>query len=161
AEPLDLNAALRNALKEVDPDLPIAKIRPMSQVVSGSITEQRFIMTLMGLFAGLALLLTAIGLYGVLSYQVSQRTQEIGIRMALGGQVRDVIKLVVGKGMVLTLIGVLIGLAAALAMTRLMSSLLFGVSATDTITFVAVSILLAAVSLVACYIPARRATRVD
>jgi putative ABC transport system permease protein len=161
AEPLDLNSALRNALKEVDSDLPVAKIRPMSQVLSGSIAQQRFITTLMGLFASLALLLTAVGLYGVLSYQVSQRTQEIGIRMALGAQTKDVIRLVVGQGMKLTVIGVLIGLAAAMAMTRLMSSFLFGVSANDTVTFVAVSILLAAVSLLACYIPARRATKVD
>jgi putative ABC transport system permease protein len=161
AGPADLSAALRGIVREVDPDLPVANIRPMTQVVSGSIAHQRFVMTLMGIFAGLALLLTAVGLYGVLSYQVSQRTQEIGIRMALGAQAGSVIRLVVGQGMMLTLGGVGLGLAAAFVLTRLMSSLLFGVSATDPVMFSLISLLLVTVALAACAIPARRATRVD
>ena len=161
AEPLDLNAPLRSVLKEIDPELPVANIRPLTEVVSASITAQRFITTLMGIFAGLALVLTAVGLYGVLSYQVTQRTHEIGIRMALGAQGADVIRMVVGQGLRLTLVGVSLGLAAAFGLTRLMSSLLFGVTATDPVAFASISLLLIMVAFLACLIPARRATRVD
>ncbi len=160
-EPLDINTALRNAVREVDPQLPVANIRPMTQVVSASIATQRFITTLMGVFAALALALTAVGLYGTLSYQVSQRTHEIGIRMALGAQARDVFKLIVGQGLRLALIGVAAGLLGAFAVTRVMESLLYGVSATDPLIFACVALLLTFVALLACYVPARRATKVD
>jgi putative ABC transport system permease protein len=158
---VDLNAGLRAALREADPQLPVAKIRPMTEVVSASFTSQRFISTLMGAFAALALALTAVGLYGVLSYQVSQRTHEIGLRMALGAQARDVLKMIIRQGMVLVLVGVGIGLACAVALTRIMSNFLFDITVTDPATYVFIALLLTAVSLVACYIPARRATRVD
>jgi putative ABC transport system permease protein len=133
----------------------------MREVVSASITSQRFLMLLMGSFAGLALILTAVGIYGVLNYQVSQRTHEIGIRMALGARKRDVLKLVISEGLLLTAIGVVVGLAGAFGLTRLMSSLLFGVSPADPATFGTISLLLIAVSLLASYIPARHATKVD
>jgi len=122
---------------------------------------RRFLMALMGIFATLALVLTIIGLYGVISYLVNQRTQEIGIRMALGAQMRDIMGLVLKQGMVLVLTGVGLGLAAAWMLTRVMSRLLFQVSATDPLTFVGISLLLITVALLACYIPARRATKVD
>ncbi|HWO03112.1 MAG TPA: FtsX-like permease family protein, partial [Blastocatellia bacterium] len=126
-----------------------------------SLSQPRFSTVLLGLFACVALMLAAVGIFGVMSYVVTQRTHEIGIRMALGAQRRDVLKLVVGHGMRLTLIGLGIGLAASLALTRLMSSLLFAVSPTDPLTFVAISLLLVAVALLATYLPARRATKVD
>jgi putative ABC transport system permease protein len=158
---VDLSAALREAVREVDPQMPVATIRPMGEVIGASIALQRFLMLLMGCFAGLALTLTAVGLYGVLSYQVSQRTHEIGIRMAMGAQEGDIFKLVVGQGMMLVLVGVMIGLAGALAMTRLISSLLYDVSATDPLTLAIISLVLAGIALLACYIPARRATKVN
>ena len=159
--PVKLDETLRQILKNVDSDLPVARIRPMTQVVSGSITEQRFTTTMMTSFAALALLLTTVGLYGVLSYQVSQRTQEIGIRVALGAQSNDVVKLFARQGLGLTLIGVAIGLVAALMLVRFVSSMLFEISATDLSTFALIPVLLVAVSMIACLIPALRATRVD
>ena len=126
-----------------------------------SVASTRFNMTLLAAFAAVALLLTAVGLYGVISFSVSQSTHEIGIRIALGAQTSDVLKLVIGQGMVLTFVGVLAGLAAAYWLTRLMSSLLFGVEATDSVTFAGVSLLLLVVAALACYIPARRASKVD
>jgi putative ABC transport system permease protein len=158
--PVDLSAALRAAVREADPDMPVAEIRPMTQVLSNSIAAQQFLVWLMGIFAALALLLTIVGVYGVLSYQVSQRTPEIGIRMALGARPGDVLKMVIREGMLLASIGIVIGLVAAFALTRLMSSLLFNVSRTDPITYAGVVVLLAAVALLTCYIPARRATKV-
>jgi putative ABC transport system permease protein len=159
--PVDLGAALRNVVREVDPQMPVAKIRPMTEVISASISYQHFLMTLMGLFAGLALTLTAVGIYGVLSYHVSQRTHEIGIRMALGAKPGDVLGLVLRQGMSLTLLGVAVGMGAAYALTRLMESLLFGVTATDPLAFLSTSLVLTAVALAACAVPARRATKVD
>ena len=159
--PVDLRAALNDAVRETDPLLPVANIRPMTEVLNTSIAPQQFILLLMTIFAGLALVLTAIGIYGVLSYQVNQRTHEIGIRIALGAKPADVLRLVVGHGMLRVAIGVTIGLAGAFALTRLMKSLLFGVSTTDPASFVAISLLLAGVALAACFVPALRATKVD
>jgi putative ABC transport system permease protein len=133
----------------------------MESMVSASVAQPRFYLLLFGIFAALALFLAAVGIYGVLSYSVTQRMHEIGIRLALGAKSSDVIKLVVGQGMMLALIGVAIGLIVAFILTRLMSSLLYGVSATDPVTFVALALLLTAVALLASYIPARRATKVD
>src|SRR5262249_27394407 len=143
--------------------LPIYAVRTMNQMISDSPSTflRRYPAFLMGLFAVVALALAAVGIYGVISYSVSQRTHELAIRMALGAQKRDILRLVVGQGLVVALAGIFIGAAAAFGLTRLMSSLLFGVSATDPVTFIGVSALLAAISLLACYIPARRATRVD
>jgi putative ABC transport system permease protein len=133
----------------------------MNEVAAASFDARRFNMLLLTLFAGLALVLAAVGVYGVMSYGVTQRTHEIGIRMALGAQVGNVMRLVMKSGLVITIIGVVIGLGGAFALTRLMSSLLFGVEPTDMATFAAVSVCLLVIALAACYIPARRATKVD
>jgi putative ABC transport system permease protein len=133
----------------------------MDQVMSSRTGEARFRTLLVGVFASVALLLAAIGIYGVIAYSVAQRTREIGIRMALGAQVRDVLGLVIGQGMKLALIGVGVGIAGALALTRVLSGLLFNVSAADPLTFVGVSTLLALVAFLSCYVPARRAMKVD
>jgi len=156
-----MSGALRAQVWAGDRNLAVAQLGTMDELVSGSITPQRFILWLLGCFAGLALLLAAVGIYGVMSYAVTQRTREIGIRMALGAQVGDVIRLVIRNGLGLTLIGVVIGLVLAFALTRLMTSLLFGVTPTDALTFAAVSTVLVLVALVACFLPARRATKVD
>jgi putative ABC transport system permease protein len=133
----------------------------MEQRLSESLARRRFAMLALGLFAGVAMLLAVVGIYGVMSYSVEQRTREIGIRMALGAGSRDVLRMVVGQGMLLAAIGVGIGLLAAVGLTRLMASLLFGVSATDPITFAAIALLLAGVALAASFVPARRALKVD
>ena len=159
--PLSLTAALKREIAALDPALPLASIRPMDQVVARSIAPQRFNMLLIAAFAGVGLALTAIGIYGVMSYSVAQRTNELGIRIALGAQAIDVLKLIVRNGLTLTLIGIAVGLAGAFALTRLMASLLFGVTPTDALTFVLVTAGLLIVALVACYVPARRATKVD
>ncbi|MGH9840698.1 MAG: FtsX-like permease family protein [Blastocatellia bacterium] len=161
ADPLSLASAVRREIKALDPELALAGVKPLEQLVHESVAEPRYRTTLLGLFAAVALLLAAIGLYGVLAYAVTQRTHEIGIRMALGARGADVLRLVIGHGIKLALIGVLLGLGAALALTRLMKTLLFDVSATDPPTFAAIALLLALVALVACWIPARRATKVD
>ncbi|MFP5265328.1 MAG: ABC transporter permease [Blastocatellia bacterium] len=160
-DPLLLSAAIRDGMHELDPTVPVRNLRTMEQLVGRSVAPQRFNLFLMGLFAGLGLLLAAVGIYGVMAYSVTQRTDEIGLRMALGAQPRDVLKLVMRQGVSLALAGVALGLAASFALTRLMKSLLFGVGATDSLTFVVVSLLLIAVALLACWIPARRATKVD
>ena len=161
SSPMNVSASLQRAVSAVDENLTAARIKPMDQLVSETVAQPRFNALLLGIFAALALVLAAVGIYGVISYTVAQRTREIGIRMALGAQGKDVLKLVVGQGMTLALIGVATGLAAAFALTRLMASLLFNVSATDPVTFVLIALLLALVALLACYIPARRAMRVD
>jgi putative ABC transport system permease protein len=156
-----LTNTLRNAVLEIDKDQPVSNVQMMTEVVAASVAPQKFATWLFGLFALAALLLAAIGIYGVMAYSVTQRTHEIGVRMALGAQSRDVLKMIVAQGMRLALIGVALGLVGAFAITRVMSSLLYGVTATDPLTFAVVTILLAGVALLACYIPARRATKVD
>ncbi|HKP87591.1 MAG TPA: ABC transporter permease [Blastocatellia bacterium] len=160
-DPLGLAAAVTREAREMDPNVPVYDVKTMEQLVSESLARRRFAMLALGLFAVVALLLAVVGIYGVMSYSVAQRTREIGIRVALGAQMGDVFKLVIGQGMLLAAIGVCIGLASAIAMTRVMASLLFGVSATDPATFATIALLLAVVALVACYVPARRAAKVD
>lgn len=160
-DPTTLVAALRNAVQTIDPTLPVTNIRTMDQIVSDSIAQPRLNMLLMGLFGGLALLLAAVGIYGLLSYAVTERTREIGTRMALGAQVPDVLRLVLRQGMTLALIGETIGLVGAFALTRVIRGLLFGVAPTDAATFLAVAAVLTSVALLACYFPARRAAKVD
>jgi putative ABC transport system permease protein len=160
-DPSSLVAAVRNQVLDIDKDQPIYNIKPMSELIAASMSQQRFAMLLLTVFGGVSLTLAAVGIYGVMSYSVTQRSHEIGIRMALGARGSDVLSLVVGQGLRLVLFGVAIGLAGAFALTRVMSSLLFGVSATDPLTFVVTSIVLSGVALVACFVPARRAARVD
>ncbi|MCP9495921.1 MAG: ABC transporter permease [Pyrinomonadaceae bacterium MAG19_C2-C3] len=160
-EPRSLAATVRKTVWEIDKDQPVSNISTMEDVLSESIARQRFSMLLLGIFAAVALVLAAVGIYGVMSYSITQRTHEIGIRMALGAQASDVLKLAIGGGLKLVFIGVAIGLALSFVLTRLMSSLLFGVTATDPLTFVAVSLSLIVVALAACFVPARRATKVD
>jgi putative ABC transport system permease protein len=160
-DPVSLVAATRNEIHQVDPQQPISNIRTMNDVLSEETASQRLGMTLLTVFAVLALVLAALGIYGVLAYFVVQHTQEIGVRMALGAQRGNILSLVLRKGMILTLLGVTIGLAVAFALTRLMASLIYGISATDSLTYGGVALLLTLVAFVACWIPARRATRVD
>ena len=161
SDPSSLAAAVRKAVLEVDPNQPIYDVKTMSQRLSASVAPRRLSMLLFTSFAVIALILAAIGIYGVMSYSVSRRTHEIGIRMALGARAVDMLKLVVGQVLLLTVAGVAVGLVAAFALTRLMAGMLYGVSATDPATFAGVSLVLVAVALLAGYIPARRATRVD
>jgi putative ABC transport system permease protein len=156
-----LTALARAEVAAVDPQQPIFNIRTLDRIRSESIAPERLNMMLLGLFAGLALLLAAVGIYGVISYTAAQRTHEIGIRMALGARPRDVLNLVARQGITLALIGVGIGLAGAFLITRLMSQMLFRVSPTDAVTFIAVPLFLILIAAIACYIPARRATKVD
>jgi predicted permease len=158
--PLSLAKAAENAIQSVDKDLPVSAIQPMTQYISESLARREFSTLLLGLFGALALVLAAVGVYGVMAYTVAQRTHEIGIRVALGAQRMHILRLILGRGGILALAGVGLGLASALGLTRLMASLLYGVRATDPFTFVGVALLLALVALAACYIPARRATHV-
>jgi putative ABC transport system permease protein len=160
-DPASLARAARREVMDVDPEQPVANMKTMGQRIGESVAPRRFNMALLGLFACVALLLAVVGIYGVMSYAVARRTHEIGVRVALGAQGRDVLRLVLGQGMWLALVGVGVGLAGAYAATRVMSSLLYGVSATDPLTFALVALLLTAAALLACLVPARRATKVD
>ncbi|MCI0387295.1 MAG: ABC transporter permease [Acidobacteria bacterium] len=160
-DPAAATNAVRQAFRAVDKESPISNVQTLQKVLADSTARQRFGVWLLGLFASLALSLAGVGIYGVMSYSVAQRAQEIGVRMALGAGTGDVLKLVLWRGLTLTLPGIAIGLLAAFALTRLMKSLLFGVSATDPLTFAVIALLLAIVALVACWIPARRAAKVD
>jgi len=161
ADPGTMAAAVRRQILSQDKDQALFNVTTLEQLRSESILAQQFFMGLLLVFAGLALVLAAVGIYGVMSFVASQRTHEIGIRMALGAQARDVLKLIMGNGMLLALIGVALGLGGAFAVTRVMAGLLFGVTATDTVTFVSVSVGVICIALLACYLPARRATKVD
>ncbi|MEY2539739.1 MAG: hypothetical protein QOG67_3479, partial [Verrucomicrobiota bacterium] len=160
-DPLSLALSVRKAVWEVDKDQPVSDIDTMENIVSAAVARQRFSMLLFGIFATLALVLAAVGIYGVMSYAVTQRTREIGIRIALGAKRTDVLKLAMGHGLRLVMIGVVIGLGAAFVLTRVMASLLFGVSATDPATFMAISLVLLSVAMLASYIPSVRAMNVD
>jgi putative ABC transport system permease protein len=161
ADPLNLTAAVRSEVQALDPNQPVYNVNTMEQTLDQSLVTQRLSMTLLAFLAALALILAAVGIYGVMSYAVTQRTHEIGIRMAIGAQRRDVFKMVIGRGMILALIGVAVGLVGAFALTRLMATMLYGVEPTDPPTFILIGILLTGVALVACYVPGRRATKVD
>jgi ABC-type antimicrobial peptide transport system permease subunit len=160
-EPMSMRAAVERELHSVDSLMPVSRERTMEQVISQAVSRQNFNMVLLSIFAGLALTLAAIGIYGLMSYSVHQRTQEIGIRMALGASRRNVLGLVLTQGMQLTGIGVVLGLALAYGTTRVLGSLLFGVKATDPVTFGGVGGILAVVALLSAYVPARRATVID
>jgi putative ABC transport system permease protein len=160
-DPMRLVPAIRGAIRAVDRGNPVANIRPMREVVATSIARQNFNMALFAAFAGLALALAAVGIYGVMAYSVSQRKHELGIRIALGAGRADVMRLVVGQGMALAAAGIALGLAAAFFATRLLATLLWGVTATHVPTYAAMAAVIAAVALVASFIPATRATAVD
>jgi len=160
-DPLSLATSLRRAVHEVDPALPVYQVMTMDERLSNSVAARRFNLLLLGGFAVLALVLAGVGVYGVISYVVTARTHEVGIRMALGAQRVDVLRLFIKQGMVRVLIGVGLGLFGAFALTRVMTSMLFGVSANDPTTFAVVASLLCLIAVMACYFPARRAARVD
>jgi putative ABC transport system permease protein len=160
-DPNQLLNSARAQVKVVDADQPIYNIRSMNDIRAESVAPERLNLTLLGIFAGIALVLAIVGIYGVMSYSVTQRTHEIGIRMAIGAQRADVFRMVMGHGMLLTGVGIVIGLVAAFGLTRLMATMLFGVKATDPATFAIIAVLIAVVAFIACFIPGRRATRVD
>jgi putative ABC transport system permease protein len=152
---------IREKIWSLDRQQPLYNVRTFDQIMAQAIARPRFNMLLIAILAGVALVLAAVGIYGVISYSVTQRTHEIGIRMALGANARDVLKLVVGQGMLLAGVGLVLGLLAAFAVTRIMSSLLFAVSATDPLTYFGLAVILGAIAFLACYVPARRATKVN
>jgi len=160
-DPTAIAPAVQREIRTLDPNQPVSDVRTMNQVMSEWVSRSRFNTLLLGLFAGLATLLSAVGIFGVMNYSVALRTREIGLRLAVGAQPRQVLLLVLRQGLLLTIVGVVLGLAAAFALTRLLASLLFGIGAVDTTTFTTISILLVIVSLLACYLPARRAMRID
>jgi ABC-type antimicrobial peptide transport system permease subunit len=160
-DPASMASALRSAVWSIDPQLAVAQVQTMDQVISKSTTSRRFSLFLLGGFASLALILSAIGIYGVIAFSVVRRVHEMGIRIALGAQRRDVLRLVIGQGMLLLGVGMIIGTLGALALTRALAGFLYGIRPTDPATFATVVAILATVAFLACYIPARRATRVD
>jgi len=160
-EPTSLAGSLRQIVNEIDKSVPVSDIKTMDHIVSQSVTQPRFNLFLLGLFSAVALLLSVAGIYGVTAYTVTQRTHELGIRLALGAQVGDVLRMILGEGMAVIGIGIVIGLSAAFVLMRLLNSFLFGVSATDPFTFAAITAVLIGAGLLACYVPARRATKVD
>jgi putative ABC transport system permease protein len=161
SDPAGMAQAVKQQVWKVDSQLPLTRVQTMNEVAAGSFAARSFNMLLLAIFAGLALLLAAVGIYGVMSYAVTQRTQEIGIRMALGARAPDVLRLIIRSGMTMTLIGVALGLVGSMALTRVMESLLFGVTPTDKLTFAVVAAILILVALLACYLPARRASKVN
>jgi putative ABC transport system permease protein len=161
ADPRKSLVVLRNEVLQLDPNLPIYNAQPLAEKMSLPLLPARIAASVLGVFGLLALALAAIGIYGVMSYAVSTRTREIGVRMALGAQASDVLRLAIGQGITLALIGVAIGVSAALALARFLKTFLFGVSATDPLTYVGVAALLVGVAVLACYLPARRATKID
>jgi putative ABC transport system permease protein len=161
SDPNQIIAFVRQQVKAIDPDQPIYNIRTMDEIRAESVAPERLNLTLLSIFAGIALILAIVGIYGVMSYAVTQRTHEIGIRMAIGAQPRDVFRMVIGQGMMLAFVGVVFGLVGAFVLTRWMTAMLFGVEPTDPATFASIAALLIGVALVACYIPSRRATKVD
>ena len=154
-------SAIRSHVRSIDRDVPVTAVRTMDDVVEASLGQRRLTMLLLEVFAGVAMLLAVVGIYGVIAYSVAQRTQELGIRRALGAQESDILRMVVGQGLGLTLAGVALGVAGAFALTRVLESLLFHVSATDPATFTGAALLFVGAALLASYIPARRATRID
>jgi putative ABC transport system permease protein len=156
-----LGEAVRHEVESIDPNVPVHSISSMNQIIARSIAERRFALELLGVFAGVALLLAAIGIYGVMSYSFSQRTHEVGVRIALGAQRLDILRMALGESMLIVIIGLASGLVVAVIMTRFFRSMLFGVAPTDPTTFLSVSAILAVAAFLACYIPAKRATRVD
>jgi putative ABC transport system permease protein len=160
-DPNAIAPALQREIRTLDPNQPVSDVRTMDQVMAETLSRARFNTLMLALFAGLATLLSAVGIFGVMNYSVALRTREIGLRVAIGAQPRQVLVLILRQGLLLTIVGVVIGLLAAVALTRLLSGLLFGVAAVDPPTFASISILLIAVSLVACYLPARRAMKID
>ncbi|MEK6286924.1 MAG: ABC transporter permease [Acidobacteriota bacterium] len=161
SDPAQLTSAVRGEVSALDKTLPVFNVQPMEQVIAFRMSPKRLASSMMAVFALLALVLAGVGIYAVMSYAVSQRTHEIGIRIALGAQARDIFRLVITQGLTLTLIGIVIGLAGAFAMTRAMAQILYGVTSTDPLTFVGISVLLGTVAMVACYVPTRKATKVD
>jgi putative ABC transport system permease protein len=161
SQPSAITSAVTGTIRELDPEIPVTDVMSMEDYIGTTLTQQQMSMLLLAAFAGLALVLASVGIYSVLSFAVRRRVQEIGIRMALGAQRTDVLKMILKQGTMLAAIGIAIGGLAALALTQLMKSQLFGIGASDPLTFFAVALLLMVVAIVACYVPARRAMRID
>jgi putative ABC transport system permease protein len=161
SDPKQMISSVREVLSQIDKNIPMARVMTMDEIMSSSVAQPRLEAILLGFFGSLALLLAGIGIYGVIAYSVSQRTSEIGVRMALGASRLSVLRMVLGQGLRLTALGLGIGLLLALLLTRLMARILFAISPTDPATFTAIVVLLGTIALLACYLPARRATRVD
>jgi putative ABC transport system permease protein len=160
-EPQGMVAAVRKEIRAIDPELPMTNVRTVDELITRSLSATKFSVWLLSLFAGVAFLLAGIGVYGVMSYAVTQRTREIGVRIALGAQTRDVLRMIVGQGAKTALAGIAVGLGASFALTRLLATLLFGVSIYDPLTYIAIAMSLFTVALLACYLPARRAAKID